>query len=343
MQPALIFYDDDKDSFWAVAAEEKGATESMVKYGVGIIDESGYIGEKITFKSDQEPSIVALKHAVSAARIGETVPIESPVRSSKANGMMENAVKIWQGQLRTIKHYVETRVAKTIEPGSALFTWLIPFCADILNKFRIGSDGRTAYERITSHSCKVAQIGFAEIVDFKLETDKNNRLKADSEFNVGIFLGYAWRSTEYLVASKGIVFKCRTVRRRADDVAYDAEMINELSVRYDEYTLKGAKTSLHVSFPKGTGGVAPAPTPTRGPGIVPRRIYLMPGDVSKHGFTQGCPGCTYAQNGLGPKRNHTDDCRRRLDREIGKDSLDNRGEKVKERQDHFIAQQVEEN
>ena len=27
MQPALIFYDDDKDRFWAVAAEEKGSTE----------------------------------------------------------------------------------------------------------------------------------------------------------------------------------------------------------------------------------------------------------------------------------------------------------------------------
>ena len=37
MQPALIFYDDDKDSVWAVAAEEKGATDAMVKYGVGII------------------------------------------------------------------------------------------------------------------------------------------------------------------------------------------------------------------------------------------------------------------------------------------------------------------
>ena len=43
----------------------------MVKYGVGIIEESGYIGEKITFKSDQEPSIVALKNAISAARGSE--------------------------------------------------------------------------------------------------------------------------------------------------------------------------------------------------------------------------------------------------------------------------------
>ena len=108
MQPALILYDDDKDSFWAVAAEEEGATDAMVKYGVGVIEESGYIGEKIT----------------SAARVGETVPIESPVRASKSKGVMKNAIQIWQGQLRTVEHYVVVRLAKRIEQGSALFTWL---------------------------------------------------------------------------------------------------------------------------------------------------------------------------------------------------------------------------
>ena len=141
--------------------------------------------------TDQEPAIVALKNSISASRIGETVPIESPVRASKSNGKMENAIKIWQGQLRTIKHYVESRINRRIEPGGALFSWLIPFCVDILNKFRIGTDGRTAYEKIMSHTCKVAQVGFAEVVDFKLETEKNNRHEADSEFRVGVSLGYA--------------------------------------------------------------------------------------------------------------------------------------------------------
>ena len=128
----------------------------MVQYGVGTFEQSGYIGEKLTFKSDQEPSIVALKNAIAAARVGDTVPIESPVRASKSNGLMENATNIWQGQLRTIKHYVESKIGRVVEPGSALFTWLIPFSADILNKFRVGADGNTAYDRRTSHACKVA-------------------------------------------------------------------------------------------------------------------------------------------------------------------------------------------
>ena len=50
-----------------------------MQYGVGTIEQSGYIEEKLTFQSDQEPSIVALKNAIAAARVGGTVPIESPV------------------------------------------------------------------------------------------------------------------------------------------------------------------------------------------------------------------------------------------------------------------------
>ena len=91
-------YDDHKGAFWAAGVRAKGASESIVKYVKDILDQSGYEGEKLTFKTDQEPSIVALKRAVAAARTGETVPIESPVRASKNNGMTESAVGIWQGE-----------------------------------------------------------------------------------------------------------------------------------------------------------------------------------------------------------------------------------------------------
>ena len=86
MQAALIMYDNDKDSCWAVGADKKGATDAMVKSGVGTIEQSGYNGENISFKSDQAPSIIALKSSIAATRIGEAAPIESPVRASKGNG-----------------------------------------------------------------------------------------------------------------------------------------------------------------------------------------------------------------------------------------------------------------
>ena len=54
----------------------------------GILDQSGYQGQMLTTKTDQEPSILALKTAIAAEGSGETLPIVSPVRASKTNGMM---------------------------------------------------------------------------------------------------------------------------------------------------------------------------------------------------------------------------------------------------------------
>ena len=70
----------------------------------------------------------------------------------------------------------------------------------------------------------------------------------------------------------------------------------------------------------------------------------MPSDFTKHVFSQGCPGCTYAQNGIGPKRNHSEACRRRrrrMEEQIGKIASDIRADKARERQDHSMAQQVQ--
>ena len=68
----------------------------------------------------------------------------------------------------------------------------------------------------------------------------------------------------------------------------------------------------------------------------------MPNDYVKNGFSQGCPGCAWAQNQMGPRRGHSELCRRRLEEEIAKDDNDKRADKVKERQDHYVAQKVEE-
>ena len=272
VQPSLVIYDDDKDAFWAIGVKSKTVTEPLVKHFKNILDQSGYEGEKITMKSDQEVSVVALKRAVAAARNGETVPIESPVRASQSNGRMEGAIGIWQGQVRTIKHFSEAMFKQRIEINSVLFSWLVPFCAEIMNKFKIGSDGRTSYERITGHKCRHQVIGFAESVDFILETNKNNIHKADSRVMNGIFLGYEWRSTEYIVGTADGIFKCRTVRRKAEEIAYDVNCFDFLKIPYDDYVLKGAKTTSTVTF----GARSPAepdPVPVRGREFIPRRIY----------------------------------------------------------------------
>ena len=108
----LITYDESKHAFWAMHVPRKGPAPGVAKWCCDRLEDSGYGGNGITIKTDQEESIVALRRAVSVLRLGETVPINSPVRCSKANGRMENAVKIYCGHLRTLKHAFESSSLK---------------------------------------------------------------------------------------------------------------------------------------------------------------------------------------------------------------------------------------
>ena len=199
------------------------------------------------------------------------------------------------------------KLKRRIEVDSVLFSWLIPFTTEVINKFKIGPDGRTAYERITEHKCRHFMIGFLEVVDFILEVNKNERHKADSHVMKGVFLGYVWRSTEYLVGTKDGIYKCRTVRRRAEDIAYDPDCADFLKVSYNEYVLDGAKTTAIVRTPLEGGAIGPEKIPVRGREFVPRRVYTRPSDFNKHGFTEGCKGCVWAQNQTGTRYPHTDE------------------------------------
>eukprot|EP00969_Alexandrium_andersonii_P160560 7094351-Alexandrium_andersonii.AAC.1 len=72
--------------------------------------EIAYLGHrKVILKSDQEPSIMALKEAV-LRECGNSVEVtmeESPVGESESNGMAERAVQEIQGQVRTLRDAFE--------------------------------------------------------------------------------------------------------------------------------------------------------------------------------------------------------------------------------------------
>ena len=60
---------------------------------------------RLILKSDQEPSIVALRDAVKHGWHGEIVPEGSPKDESKSNGEVEHAVQSVHGLARTLKDF----------------------------------------------------------------------------------------------------------------------------------------------------------------------------------------------------------------------------------------------
>ena len=110
----LGIWDDNRECLWAIPVDKKGPTDWVVSWIVEKLDNIGYQGESITLKSDQEPAIMSLKNAVVAKRAGVTTPTKSTVRQSQCNGAVEQAVRRWQWQLRTMKHHYETSINKKL-------------------------------------------------------------------------------------------------------------------------------------------------------------------------------------------------------------------------------------
>ena len=298
-----------------MAVDHKGPTDSAVKWVTGKINESGNAGTKVVIKSDQEESIIALKKAVTIRRQAETVLIESPVRDSRANGSAERTVRSWAAQVRTLRHHLESRIKTKVPKESPLMSWIVSWAADVLTRYKVHSSGRTSYEHMTGHQGLQPVAAIGEKIMYKYTTDKNNRDKMESEWDSGYFVGINPKTTEYLVSNGSEIYSCATIRRLQDDRAYDPEIVSKVEIRYCEYVMKGSR-----STPVGVRMYSRAghnPDPSAVP-AVPRRARLKPEDFARHGYTIGCPGCEQLQLESSARRNHTEQCRLRIELEMAK-------------------------
>ena len=145
--------------------------------------------------------------------------IESPVRESESNGAVERAVRNWRDQYRTLRHQLERRIGEGIPQGGALSSWLVTWSADVINKYRVQANGRTAFEMMTQHKCRHISIGFGEKVWF--QHTKNT--KEEFRKQIGIFVGVNDRCQTYLVGTADGVYASPNVVRVTDAEAYDAQ------------------------------------------------------------------------------------------------------------------------
>ena len=338
MDAVLLMYDANRRGIWTMSVDKKGPTPAAVKWVTDKLDEVGYAGKEITLKSDQEPAILDLKRDIAIKRQAETVMVESPVRESKSNGAVERSVKTWQGQFRTLRHQLEARLGEKIKKGTALMSWLVSFTSEVLSKYKVHTNGRTTYEMTTGHRCKMLVCGFGEKVHFKISTEKTRRNKMDTEWDVGYFVGLSPRTTEYLIATEMGIISCATMRRMPDEMAYDKKCLEIVKVGYRDYVCEGASSTnprirMALPMPKNYD-----PAPMSEP-AVPRRMRIRPEDLQLHGYTIGCPGCEAVQTGSSIRRNHTEECRTRVESKVeDTDEGRHRIQKAKARLDEWTAE-----
>ena len=112
------------------------------------INELGHGNADIIIKSDNEPVLNTIRQQVAAARNAATRGEHSPVGSSQSNGSIENAVKKLEGQIRSIRLSIESRYNCKLPINHFMTYWIANHAAFCINRFEIGSDGKTPFQRI---------------------------------------------------------------------------------------------------------------------------------------------------------------------------------------------------
>ena len=123
---------------------------------------------KLIIKTDQEPSVRAVVGEVKKLRTSETLVELSKKYDSQSNGVAERSVQSVEGQVRTLKMALERHLESKLSVSHPATTWMVEHAADLLNKFAVGEDGRTAYERVKGKKYRGEMIEFGRKVMYKI-------------------------------------------------------------------------------------------------------------------------------------------------------------------------------
>ena len=111
------------------------------------IDLLGY--REITLKSDTEPAIVAFRNRVAAMCKAEVSTEDAVKRDKESNGLIENAVMLLRGNVRTIKCHIESRTQEPLSDDSPVIPWLVEHAGCILRNCMVRSRHKSARKVVT--------------------------------------------------------------------------------------------------------------------------------------------------------------------------------------------------
>ena len=315
-------HDNKSKSIFASVVPKKGRDPYAVKRVGADLRWLGY--RRIVFKTDQENSITALKRRVSQEKMneireslerevhGEMVMEESPAYESQSNGRIENAVKRWQGQLRTMLDALIAKYGYHIEKDHPCLPWLVRYASTVLNRYHVMDDGKTAYYRLKGKNFRAPVAEFGECIWY-LKPGSRGMDKMYSRWETGVFVGVRDESGEVIVGTKDGFIKVRTFRRKASKesrwnrIEFDAIQGTPWEPIPGR---EGIELKTAVVIPRAPG---PIIEPVEGMvrPIVRRRFQIRKEDANQHGMTVGCEGCTAVNRG-GKPLNHSEECRKRF-------------------------------
>ena len=175
------------------------------------LEKWGYWND-VGLKSDQEKALVDVLKEIAIARGNRSTTIEhSPVGESQSNGLIERGVRSIEEMTRVLLLDLSDRVGHPISVSNPILSWVVEHAADLLNKYHVASDGKTAYERLKGREYKGETHAFGSRIMFRV-CGKVHGGVMRQRWQSGIWLGQRFSSGEHIVAmlGSGKVYRARS-------------------------------------------------------------------------------------------------------------------------------------
>ncbi|CAL1139547.1 unnamed protein product, partial [Cladocopium goreaui] len=287
--PSIVVKCHKTKRFWASVLPGKGADAFAIAWLGGVLDDAGF--NKVILKSDGEPSLVSLKQKVKEIKTHiEVHLVETPVEDHQANGFIEVGVREIKRQCRALLSDLEFKLERKVDPGHPLLVWLPRHAAFLLTRYRVGTDGKTAFERTYGRKWRIPLV----------------------RVSIGMYVGTGNRNSDVFVMTERGIMKGNSIHRRPPDDQFKHDQFDSLRGllwRLQEREHGGLRIALpDVAAPRERPAVQE---------VIPRNLYVTKNDLEKHGHTPLCPGCEAAILEM-PSRAHNAECRQRIQIELDK-------------------------
>ena len=326
----------------------KGSDPLVVARLCRFITESGLL--HVAYRSDREPSIVSLIQdacamagrngikinavedespdpEVEKARVA--VPEHSHPGESQSNGLAESSIKELIDEVRALKMSTEYRLKGRLPNNHPAMAWLVEHAAYLLNRCKLGTDGRTAYGRLHGKESMVRLCEFGERILWYVP--KKHRCKLDARWRYGVFLGRAANCDQNFIGlGNGSIVSARAIVRLVPSLRWSLEKLGAvqgvpMDFRTKEYDIIEEDQAPHLHPEPNEDAEAVEPSS--------RRLRITNGHLREYGYTPNCRRCELHRQGLHARAKHLrhdEECRTRVYRAI-KAAKGNVGEEEEKR------------
>ena len=109
-----------------------------------------------------------------------------------------------------------------------IVTWMVEHAADLLDKFLVGPDGRTAFERLKGKKYRGETVEFGRKILYKIPCKPEGGLMTE-RWVPGIWLGEKFQSDEHMVGIEdGSVCVTSSVRLLPDSDSWSVDLVNKI-------------------------------------------------------------------------------------------------------------------